>query len=308
MLDKKRIHPKEKSNLHPRNKHRERYNFKELITSYPELSQFVSLNKYDDESIDFSNPQAVKALNQALLQHFYGIQNWDIPESYLCPPIPGRVDYIHYIADLLAPKNRGAEIRCLDIGMGANCIYPLLGMKEYGWSFVATDIDNIAISAAKKIIEKNPSLQSEIEFRLQESPRDMYRGIIKDGEKFDISICNPPFHSSAKDAERASIQKITNLTGKQAEKAKFNFGGMNQELWYKGGEKQFVKNMIFQSKHYKDSCTWFTTLVSKGENLSGFYRALEQVNARYVRTIEMGQGNKISRILAWSFEVRKKKN
>ena len=66
----KREHPKIKVELHPRNKHRERYNFKELIGSLPELAQFVKLNDYDDESIDFFNPNAVKMLNKARSKHF----------------------------------------------------------------------------------------------------------------------------------------------------------------------------------------------------------------------------------------------
>ncbi|MBC7494605.1 MAG: RlmF-related methyltransferase, partial [Flavobacterium sp.] len=129
MLDKKKEHPKEKTRLHVRNKHRERYNLKALIESVPELAQYVSLNIYNDESIDFFNPEAVKALNKALLKHHYQIDHWNIPPNYLCPPIPGRADYIHYIADLLCGSNygkipKGNLVTCLDIGVGANCVYP----------------------------------------------------------------------------------------------------------------------------------------------------------------------------------------
>ena len=41
-------------------------------------------------------------LNRAILMHHYGVKSWDIPAGYLCPPIPGRADYIHSVADLLA--------------------------------------------------------------------------------------------------------------------------------------------------------------------------------------------------------------
>ena len=82
MLSRKREHPKIKSQLHTRNKHRERYDFKKLIQSCPELAPFVSLNKYDDESIDFFNPEAVMLLNKALLKAYYNIESWDIPEGY----------------------------------------------------------------------------------------------------------------------------------------------------------------------------------------------------------------------------------
>ena len=80
----------EKSKLHPRNRHRERYDFKSLISTCPELAPFVARNRYNDDTIDFANPKAVLLLNKALLKHFYGIENWNIPPNYLCPPIPGR--------------------------------------------------------------------------------------------------------------------------------------------------------------------------------------------------------------------------
>ena len=101
MAVEKRQHEKVKSKLHPRSKHRERYDFEKLISGFPELGPFVQPNKFDDLSIDFANPDAVKALNRALLKFHYGIEHWDVPDGYLCPPIPGRADYIHHIADLL---------------------------------------------------------------------------------------------------------------------------------------------------------------------------------------------------------------
>ncbi|HQW01464.1 MAG TPA: RlmF-related methyltransferase, partial [Saprospiraceae bacterium] len=43
-LQPKKEHPKEKSRLHPRNRHRERYDFKQLIAVCPELAPYVTLN------------------------------------------------------------------------------------------------------------------------------------------------------------------------------------------------------------------------------------------------------------------------
>ena len=131
----------EKTTLHPRNPHRFRYDFEQLFVSCPELKPFVARNEHGIETIDFSDPEAVKMLNKALLIANYEIQNWDIPKNYLCPPIPGRADYIHYLADLLANSNNeiipeGETVVGLDIGIGANCIYPIIGNSTYGWSFV----------------------------------------------------------------------------------------------------------------------------------------------------------------------------
>ncbi|EKD32380.1 MAG: Ribosomal RNA large subunit methyltransferase F, partial [uncultured bacterium] len=191
--------------LHRKNKHHGRYDFDILIKSTPELDKYVVTNMYDDRTIDFFDPAAVKMLNKALLKHFYGIAFWDIPENYLCPPIPGRADYIHNIADLLEEdKHSGnhlkTSITCLDIGVGANCIYPLIGCVEYGWSFIGSDIDPVAIESAKKIVQKNPQLKCKIELRLQKDSTHFFRGILGEDEQIDITICNPPFHSSPEEA------------------------------------------------------------------------------------------------------------
>src|ERR1700694_3820158 len=131
-----KLQPAEKENLHPRNLHRGRYDFKQLCETSPGLKAFVSVNQYLDESMDFSNYEAVRALNKALLNNFYNFNNWDIPPGYFSPPIPGRADYIHYIADLLNETQTGvagSKIKVLDIGVGASCIYPLIGHSVYSW-------------------------------------------------------------------------------------------------------------------------------------------------------------------------------
>ena len=309
MYSKKREHPKEKTQLHPRNKHRERYDFKQLITSCPDLAQYVSLNKFDDESINFFDPDAVKMLNKALLNHFYGIAFWDIPKGYLCPPIPGRADYLHYVADLLSVTGggkipSGSGIKCLDIGVGANCVYPIIGVSEYGWSFTGTEIDPVAMDSAGKIIEMNPSLTGKVDLRLQNNPKDIFRGIIQKDERFDLTICNPPFNSSMAEARSGTVRKLSNLTNRKPNKPILNFGGQNNELWCEGGELRFVDEMVRESKHFSSSCFWFTTLISKESNLPSVYDSLRKADPAEVKTIPMGQGNKISRIVAWTFLSR----
>jgi 23S rRNA (adenine1618-N6)-methyltransferase len=310
MLPKKKEHPKEKTKLHARNKHRERYDFKQLIESCPALAPYVKLNIYDDESIDFFDPEAVKMLNKALLKHYYVVEKWDIPPKYLCPPIPGRADYIHHITDVLGSKNfgkipQGSKIKCLDIGVGANCVYPIIGNKEYGWSFIGSDIDPISIENANKIIDSNPHLKGQIELRLQPNPKDIFQGIFQQNELIDITICNPPFHASQAEAKAGTLRKLTklkaDLKGKKGEKPVLNFGGQNGELWCEGGEIRFVSDMIKQSKPFSTSCFWFSTLISKETHLNYAYENLKKTEAMEVKTIAMGQGNKTSRIVAWTF-------
>ena len=293
----------EKKLLHPRNRHKSRYDFAALVKHLPELRDFVKLNPYGDESIDFADPQAVKMLNKALLKMDYQINFWDIPEGYLCPPIPGRADYIHYLADVLALGNGGViptgkQVKVLDIGTGANCVYPIIGHETYGWSFIGTDVDKKAVQSARNIISANPELSNAVQIRLQPDANHIFAGIIRPTDRFDITLCNPPFHSSAEEAAAGSQRKLNNL-GKT--KQVLNFGGQHVELWYPGGEVSFIRNMIDESIAIAAQCGWFTTLVSKSANLPFIYTLLELARATEVKTVEMAQGQKISRFVAWTF-------
>jgi len=305
--------------MHPRNVHNSGYDFPALVSCYSELAPFVSTNAYGNLSIDFALPQAVKALNAALLKYHYSIDFWDIPTGFLCPPIPGRVDYIHHIADLLAVKKaaksripRGEKIRALDIGMGANAIYPLLGAQAYGWRFVGTDVDPVSLNNAQKIFNKNKALNKKLSCRLQPNAAHVFQGIMETTDRFDVTLCNPPFHASLAEASAGTARKVANLTANKMAKSApentqkpsagvLNFGGQKAELWCEGGEQQFLRNMMTESKMFSTQCLWFTTLVSKKDNLPFALAQLQQLKAADVKVIDMHQGNKITRILAWTF-------
>ncbi len=300
----------EKTGLHLRNPHRFRYDFELLLNNYPELKNFVHTKEHrsgaSEETIDFSNPDAIKALNKTLLITYYDIQNWDIPSNYLCPPIPGRADYIHYIADLLANSNNGIipegeQVVGLDIGIGANCIYPIIGNNAYGWSFVGADIDEDALQNCKKIIANNAKLIDVISLQLQVEARYIFKNIILPEDRFAFTICNPPFHSSAEAAAKSALRKINALDENKTSNPVLNFGGHQAELWCKGGELGFITQMIYESAKYPLQCLWFTTLVSKKDNLKSIYKILGKVSAVAIKTIDMAQGQKISRIVAWTF-------
>lgn len=302
----KKSPPVEKPKIHPRNKHRERYDFKLLVEALPELTPFVVLNPNQEETIQFADPEAVKMLNRALLKQYYDIDYWEIPPGYLCPPIPGRADYIHHVSDLLGASNfgkmpTGAQVKCLDVGVGANCVYPIIGHKSYGWSFIGSDIDPVAIESANRIIAGNPGLADVIECRLQPNPMDIFYGVLQKEESIDLVVCNPPFHASAEEAQAGTLRKLSNLNGQKVETPVLNFGGQNNELWCEGGEAAFVINMVRQSRQFETDVFWFTALVSKQTNLPRIYQALEKARAMEVKTIPMGQGNKNSRAVAWTF-------
>lgn len=308
---------KVKPRLHPRNKHKTRYDFAVLTEACPDLKPHITVNKYGDESIDFFDPIVVKLLNTALLKSGYDIKEWSIPEDYLCPPIPGRADYIHHVADAISHVNYaegirsipvGRTVKCLDIGVGANCIYPIIGSAEYGWSFVGTEIDPTAVDSAKAIIQSNENLKESIKIRLQKKSKDIFYGAIKKGERFDLTICNPPFHASLEDAKKGSLRKLSNLKGGHVKTPVLNFGGQTTELWTEGGEERFITDMIIQSKQFADSVYCFSTMVSKQSHLNGIYASLKKIRATQDRTIPMGQGNKSSRIVTWTFLTKKEQD
>ncbi len=299
----------EKARLHSRNKNRERYDLSALTTSNPELKNYIMPNKFGVESVDFSNPLAVRLLNKALLNHYYGIKNWEFPDENLCPPIPGRADYIHHIADLLGENNFGTipigdKITCLDVGLGASCIYPIIGVTEYDWKFIGSAIYPKSIASAQNIVNSNSSIKDKIECRLQKNSKDVFHGIIGIEEKIELIICNPPFHSSIEDAQKGTRRKIKNLSGKKVKTPELNFAGISNELICDGGEYKFIQNMIRESETFSKNCYWFSTLVSKQSNLKGIYKLLEKVEANQIKRIPMGTGNKSSRIVAWTFLSR----
>lgn len=295
----------EKSQLHPRNRHRGRYDFPALIASHPPLAAFVAVNQHGDESVNFADPAAVKMLNQALLHHFYQIEHWTIPDGFLCPPVPGRADYVHHLADLLAEDNRSVvprNISVLDIGCGANCIYPLIGHREYDWRFTGSEVNEEAMRSANAIIAANPGLNRGVRLRRQKDPQAIFNGIIHKNEQYHAVICNPPFHASASEAQQGTQRKVRNLG--LAKNSPLNFGGQQDELWCEGGEKAFIARMITESQVFARQVVWFTSLVSRKENLPEIWRALEDAGVAAFRTVEMAQGQKQSRFIAWTFQEK----
>ena len=296
----------EKKGLNSRNKHRFGYDYTALCEALPLLKNFTSKSRYGYDSIDFANPDAVKMLNRALLKYHYGINEWDIPANYLCPPIPSRAEYIHQVADVLGVHDGGEtpfekKISILDIGMGANCIYPILGHQEYGWQFVGSDIDPVAIASAEKIIKNNPSLQGVVECRLQTSAYHIFKNIILPTDFFHCTVCNPPFHASSAKAKTAAQRKIKNLSTDISGETILNFGGQNTELWCRGGEIAFIFKMISESEQYKSQVLWFSTLVSKIKNVEKIYRRLIKAKVAEIKSIDIEVGNKKSRIIFWTF-------
>ena len=279
--------------LHPKNKFNKGYDFDALIVENPLLKEFVLENKFGSISIDFSNPNAVKELNKALLFSYDKLNLWNFSDENLCPPIPGRLDYILHLSDLLSKEK---DIKILDIGTGATCIYPLLGVAEFNWNFIATDIDLDSLDSAQDIIDDN-NLDANIKLRQQFDEQQILKGILEEDDFFSATMCNPPFYKSAEEARGANRRKSRNL-GNNAVR---NFSGNYNELWYKGGEKVFLHNYLYESSLFSNKSKWFTSLVSKKENVESLQNSAKKLGAEEFKVINMNQGNKVTRIVCWRF-------
>lgn len=287
--------------LHPANPFQGRYDMPALSAALPELKDFLTTNPRGELTIDFSDASAVVCLNRALLKQQYGVEHWSLPQGFLCPPIPGRADYLYYLNDLLQETGpRQAEVQVLDIGTGANLIYPIIGSRAFGWHFVASEADSVAVRNAHKIITENPQTLTQIEIRMQRHAQQIFSGVIQAADYFDLTLCNPPFFASQKEAEAQARRKWRNLKG-ESSSVKRNFGGQSHELWCEGGELNFLKRMLRESVNFAGQVGWFTSLVSKEENIAPLKRLAQQLSARDVRVVAMSQGQKNSRFIAWRF-------
>lgn len=292
--------------LHPRNIHRTGYDIKKLTTKNPSLKKHIILTPVGKESINFSDPQAVFELNKSLLKTDYQIDNWSIIKNSLCPPIPGRADYMHYLADLLASERDGVtptgpEIHILDIGTGSSCIYPILGQRIYQWNFVGTDIEEAALQHAQATLKTNARLKKAVQLRFQEQKEHVLKGVIAKDDRFDAVVCNPPFFKSREDNWQKTTKKFNNLNKNSDKIPVQNFGGHPNELWCEGGERQFIRTMIYESMDFKSQLGWITTLVSDKDNLKPLIAILEYHKVGKLEIIPMTQGNKSIRILAWKW-------
>ncbi|MEO0732548.1 MAG: 23S rRNA (adenine(1618)-N(6))-methyltransferase RlmF [Bacteroidota bacterium] len=282
--------------MHPRNRYQAPHDFPALATVVPELADHFTQTPDGRQTLKFTHPEAVRLLNKALLLRDYGLKYWDIPRGNLCPGIPGRLDYIHLLAELIGTEE---DVIGLDVGTGASLVSPILGVKEYGWRFVATDVDATALKVAGAIAKFNPGLKRSIILRRQPARTAVFSNVILPTERFAFTMCNPPFFASAEAAEEAARKKWTKL-GKTPEND-LSFGGQANELWTEGGEPAFLRRMIRESEDYRGQVGWFTTLVSKKGYLVTARQLLRQSKARKVKELPLGHGGKIRRVLAWRY-------
>lgn len=261
--------------------------FRLLAAKYPALRNFVYTNKFGSASIDWKDPHAQREVTYALLKNDFDL-DLELPIDQLCPPVPNRANYIYWLKDMIQENSphllKGASpLRGIDIGTGASCIYPLLGAKIGGWSFLATDIDETSIGYARRNVTLN-NLESSIELR-KVNPDQMLLGVVQSGEKYGFSMCNPPFFANINEARQNPHTVCM---------------GTSNELVTPGGEVSFVERMIEESLVLRHAVRWYTSMIGKKDDLKALTKILAARGIVNVHTTTFYQG-KITRWgLAWS--------
>ncbi|GAV84273.1 Methyltransf_10 domain-containing protein [Cephalotus follicularis] len=328
---------RKRGTIHPKNKYSNNPpDFALLASLYPSFKPFVFYSRDGRPRIDWTDFNATRELTRILLLHDHGLRWW-IPDGQLCPTVPNRSNYIHWVEDLLSldiipnTNTNGDNVRGFDIGTGANCIYPLLGASLLGWRFVGSDVTDVALEWAERNVKSNPHVSELIEIRkvqfikdtnsieesCSESEMDLNGnmaeeaellpsssfdlpcgastgyygppilvGVVRDGEKFDFCMCNPPFFESM---EEAGLNPKTSC------------GGTPEEMVCPGGEKEFITRIIDDSAILRQSFRWYTSMVGRKSNLKFLTSKLWEVGVTTVKTTEFVQGQTCRWGLAWSF-------
>lgn len=275
--------------MNPKNKYfKNPPDFKILSEKHPEFRKYIKKVNENYYTIDWKDSNALKELCRVLLLNDYNIQYWEIPDGYLIPSITGRCNYIHWIHDLLEEDciQNSELITGIDIGCGANCIYPLLGNKIYKWKYVCSEVNSMSIEIANRIINKN-NLTEEINIIHQTNSKYIYKNILSSTSHIYFSMCNPPYFS---------------FEEKKHDNPNTSCEYTSQEVYCEGGEYKFIKKMIKESKIFQNNVIWFTTLVGKKSNLNLLLEYLAKIKEiKRIKDITFYQGKLARWGLAWSY-------
>ena len=292
--------------MHEKNPYKKRYNLKRLVKSHPALTKHIILNPAKEETINFGSSEAIYELNKAILLTDYNLEYYELPEGYLIPGIPGRLEYLLNIQDFLRENfsfKDKSQLHGLDIGVGANAIYCILGAQYFNWKMVGSESNIGAVKIANTNIQKTKYLSQKISIRLQTNKSFLFKEIILPNEKYDFTLCNPPFHISREEAVKVSKEKLNNLNPQSdRKKLLLNFEGQANELWCNGGEALFIKRLIKESVNYQNQVRVFSSLVAKSDSLVAIKKQFKKVKARY-KIISMSIGKKKNRCVIWWFNL-----
>ncbi|XP_075977836.1 U6 small nuclear RNA (adenine-(43)-N(6))-methyltransferase isoform X2 [Anticarsia gemmatalis] len=277
--------------MHQRNIYRVPPDFGTLAKLHAEFSSISKVDVTGKVTIDFKDANALRVLTKCLLKTDFNL-DVVIPEDRLVPTLPLRLNYILWLEDLLISIKRNDDIKGLDIGTGACAIYPLLAAVKNKWNMLGTETDPESFVKAEENVQRN-NLQGLVKLKKNASKSIISHVFADDKSVFDFCMCNPPFYSN--------LQELCDSRSPARLPPKNGFTGSPQELITEGGELEFCRKLIRESKEYKDSILIFTTMVGHKYNLNVLIQDLKSENITHTHT-EFCQGRVTRWGLAWTFK------
>ena len=271
-----------------------RPDFLTLIKEFPELKKYILKQNEDNEEefqFDWSNNELSLLMDKSILNYYFNIKYYDIPKGFLIPPIPSRINYINLINSIITKLINDIDIKNIigiDIGTGANIIYPILGYSIYKWKFICTEINKEAYNNAKLILQKN-NLENNINIIKQNNKDNIFISILNRENKYIFSMCNPPYYN---------YENEIKLEDKKRDN-EYNF----DEIYYKNGEYGFFQRYFEESICYKNNVFLYTILIGKKINAENIYDKLSSYNdiIKIYNMQKILTGNNVRYIIYWSF-------
>lgn len=291
--------------MHPRNIYRTRTNFKELAIEFPEFRQHANQDVSGKVTIDFTNPEALRALTTSLLKRDFDL-NVNIPSNHLVPTLPSRLNYIHWLEDILAilPSDctpPGDVIRGIDIGTGVACIYPLLGFTMNKWHFLATEVDEEAFTSASRNVATNQLEGFITVVRPSDTSSPLLNAVNcqpdPEDDTYTFSMCNPPFFADEHEAN--PVTKGRNPS-KRTPPRSCNAANSAESIT-SGGEVEFVSALITDSIQLGSRIGIYSTLLGKKSSLATVKGMLVEKGIKNFVTTEFCQGKTMRWGIAWTF-------
>ncbi|KAF7127918.1 hypothetical protein RHSIM_Rhsim11G0190600 [Rhododendron simsii] len=332
----------ERPTIHPRNKYSDNPpDFAQLASLYPSFEPFVFYSRDGRPRIDWTDFNATRELTRVLLLHDHSL-NWYSFHLLLKSYVEYREmflfwKYVWFSSNGPLPYCDGEVVRGFDIGTGANCIYPLLGASLLGWSFVGSDVTDVALEWAERNVKNNPHISGLIEIRKVESGKMTSYGeescegqLVDSGSNtltHEIEARNPEpdilrpleLHSNVnksyhgppvlygvvRDGEEFDFCMCNPPFFESMEEAGLNpktsCGGTLEEMVCPGGEEAFISRIIQDSFELMQSIRWYTSMVGRKSNMKILMSKLREVGVTIVKTTEFVQGQTCRWGLAWSF-------
>ena len=186
--------------MHPRNPYKDRIDFKSLGARFHHFAALLDENG----RLDFSNREHTRMLTKCLLKRDYNLQI-EFPQDSLSPSLTLKMNYLLWIEDLLncneflktQLKTDPKTIIGLDIGTGGAVLFPILAVKHFGWSMIATENNKEDCEFAMNNVRSN-GLENKISIIFNPNKDSIFDAVLESHHNtmkhVAFTMTNPPFY------------------------------------------------------------------------------------------------------------------